>query len=181
MYNSGMFTPQDLRKRLVAQYISYDKLPNRERFILAMAELCDDIGVHEVGGNNRGPMVEAIQQNEGFDDPVAWCALTVEFCCDAANIDLGPRGATSARVSAWYDWAKANGRLRTRPKRGYLCGLLHSDRTGHIGGVVGSEYNKVLSIEGNTSSGDKGSQRDGGGMYRRGRPVGFWHFYIDLA
>lgn len=175
-------TPADLRARLEKQYPGYLKFRNSEKLVLAMAELCDDIGVYEVGGNNRGPLVEDIQRNEGFGPNTPWCGLTVEFCCDAGLIQLGPQGSKSASVYNWVVWGKETGRIVKAPGRGRICAILHPNLQGHMGVIVGKDYgtNRLQSIEGNTSSGESGSQRDGGGMYRRARPRTFWHYYINM-
>lgn len=46
---------------------------------------------------------------------------------------------------------------------------------GHIGIFARQESGgRLTTIEGNTSSGNRGSQRDGGGVYRRTRSINFW-------
>ena len=160
-----------LREQLLARYQNYWGLPLGERALLAAAYLCDDVGVREKP-ENRGDWVEAFQDSAGVGPGSYWCAAFVTFCVFVAAAATGYQFPSwikvknRASVKSWADWAKANGKL-TSLKRGVIVYLVHQDGTGHIGFDVASALGFTKSIEGNTSSGKKGSQRNGDGLYRR--------------
>ena len=171
---------QKVRDILLKRYPKYWNYANGERVLLAASVLANDIKVREIG-NNSGAWVTAILNGTKLGPGYPWCAAAIEFCCDVAKVQWGPTDRNSAAVRNWYNKAKADGRLKTKPERGYLCLWLNSNGTGHIG-VVANVLNtgKITSYEGNTSSGEAGSQRDGDGYYRRTRLKTVWEFYINL-
>ena len=173
-----------LRERLLARYQNYWGLPLGERALLAAAYLCDDVGVREKPENRRD-WVEAFQDSAGVGPGAAWCAAFVTFCIivavAATGYEFPPsiKVANRASVKSWADWARANGKL-TRKMRGSIVYLTHFDGTGHIGFCVGSVLGFTRTIEGNTSSGNRGSQRDGDGLYRRTRHSLAWQGGIAI-
>ena len=173
-----------LRGRLLARYQNYWDLPFSERVLLAAAYLCDDVGVREVG-TNRGDWVEAFQDSAGVGPGDPWCASFVTFCIIVAAAATGYEFPPSikvknlASVKSWEDWARSNGKL-TSKKRGSILYWTHPNGTGHIGFCVGSVLGFTRTIEGNTSSGKKGSQRDGDGLYRRTRHSLVWQGAVAL-
>lgn len=186
VHNWAVMTTEQLKAQvhaIIAQrYPNYDQKPAGERVLLAMSILANDLRVRERGGNNRGPMVEAIIASTGLKGTgaYAWCAATVELCCEIAGVTIGPSDPTSARVAAWRSYASAAGRLSTVPARGRLCLYVNPDGTGHMGIVAQVlASGKLRTYEGNTSDG-AGSQRDGDGLYERIRPAGFFVRFIDL-
>jgi hypothetical protein len=59
-------------------------------------------------------------------------------------------------------------------------GKLVQDRhIGIVSEIIPSSGN-VISYEGNTSSGDAGSQNDGGGLFRRARNLSYWTSFVDI-
>lgn len=180
-------TTQELRARvqgiLRSRYPDYMNKKPGERVLLAMSVLANDLRVREIGGNNKGPMVEAIIGSTGLaaKGGYAWCAASVEFAAECANVSLGPPDPKSASVAAWRTWASGQGRLLHVPARGRLATLLNADGTGHMGIVADVRADgRLRTYEGNTSSGDAGSQRDGGGLYERIRPNGYFSRFITL-
>ena len=144
---------------------------------LALQSAITQIGVTEVGFNNRGPKVEEYQAAtdagvKGF----AWCEA---FVCwnfvraGAGNIIKSIRNRAS--VGFFENHARLHGWLVTRPLRGdtfawRLDADSWPDHTGFVEKVL--QLGPVLliqTVEGNTSSGTGGSQDDGGGVYRRRR------------
>lgn len=103
-------------------------------------------------------------------DGQPWCAIWVSWifakagCPDAI-------GGKQHRVKSVLEWAKKNGRVVQEPRRGDL--VIFQWRTGwHIGLIEDAAGSLPLqTIEGNTSPGNGGSQRDGGGVYRRSRDM----------
>lgn len=158
---------------------NFDALPNGEKVLQVFAYLSDVIEVREELGPNNGKYVnDFLKESGGLGSGYPWCAASLNWVCEAIGVPNPDK--SDAAVIGWRNWARANGRLRTSPARGYLCGYLHANGSGHIGIVRSVETDIVRSIEGNTSSGAAGSQRDGDGLYRRSRPRSVWEFYIDL-
>lgn len=150
-----------------------------ERALQWAAYLCDKVKAREVGGNNHGPMVREFLKSVGLGEGYPWCAAFVTYCLRKAGWLKFPR--RPAAVSGWKEWATSVKALVARPTRGCLCYRMNSDGTGHIGFVVKDmPFGWVASIEGNTSSGNAGSQRDGDGVFRRIRHRSYWTGFIDL-
>ncbi|MBS1725376.1 MAG: CHAP domain-containing protein [Armatimonadetes bacterium] len=144
-----------------------------------MAYLADVCNVREELGPNHGKWVDDFLREAGGLGPgYPWCAASINWCaeaCGAPNPDV-----SDAAVIGWKRWAQQTGRLMHEPARGRLCFYLHPDGTGHIGVVISAGGGEIRSIEGNTSSGNAGSQRDGDGLYRRVRQASAWQFFINL-
>lgn len=105
-----------------------------------------------------------------------WCAMFVSWV-------LAHTGNTSryrhASVEWSLKWAKSVGRHTTEFRPGYVACRINSGGwtgPGHTGIVEAVHADgSVTCIEGNTSPGSTGSQRDGGGVWRRRRPKSFWN------
>ena len=169
-----------VRNILLTRYPDYFEKAPAERVLLAAAVLADDIKVREEGGNNCGEWVEAILGSVKLGKGYPWCAALIEFCCDVAKVEqIGLSDRASAAVAEWLSWAKANGKVVKDPQRADLCVWIRPEGN-HMGIVVtpGSSY--INSIEGNTSSGAEGSQRDGGGCHRRSRLRSSWTHFIRI-
>lgn len=171
----------------------------RERLVdveLAAAKL----GIHEVGGNNRGPWMARFAAEVGLPAGYAWCdefqsfeehaaagrKLPIESASVAQTLTLAlERGwgvghldralfpeCAHLTIAQWKSW-------QATPARGDL-GCVNWTAAGppfadHIFLVVkaaslGSLW-KLHTVEGNTSSGDAGSQGDGDGVYVRDRLI----------
>ena len=169
-----MTKPPEMRDSLWNQ-IAKQRL--NERVLRLMAWLSDEVKPREEWGANRGAWVKKFLASVGLDMGFPWCAAALSWCVVHAGGTLPRRPAS---VKGWHDWAKESGRLRTAPKRGYLCYWLNPDGTGHIGAVVIAKFGLVYSLEGNTGPGEAGNQRDGDGFYRRIRKARAWDGYISL-
>lgn len=145
---------------------------------LALRVLISQIGVHEEGGNNRGPVVDEYQRADTLPgEGYAWCMSLQQWCWKTATGgELLADG--TAGCATFYGWARRSGFLVARPLRGDHV-LFDFDRDGHYDDHVGM-IERVLrlgpvlllqTIEGNTSPDDGGSQADGGGVRRKRRVV----------
>lgn len=134
-------------------------------------------GVHEVGGNNRGPRIRMYLRNVGLGEGYAWCDAFVSWCLHVAAGRHIP--VESAGVGVTYTRARTLRWLVTRPFRGDLVLFdfdSDSQKDDHIGFVervlrIRGPFWILRTVEGNTSSGTAGSQDDGAGVYRRFRLV----------
>ncbi len=114
-----------------------------------------------------------------------WCADGVSWVLKKAGV---PDSPNTASTRAMRDFYKSRGRLDMTPKPGDV-GLMHlTGRNGagqpdHVGFVVSLQGSFVHTIEFNTSSGDAGSQDNGGGVFEKRRRlsafIGFGHPAYD--
>lgn len=129
------------------------------------------IGVTESPANSNRTKYGAAYGWNG----VPWCVIFLWWCfreAGASDLFYGGRKAASCALVRAY--AQANGQWVTG---GYLPGdLVQMDFTGdkvadHIAIVekISADGTTLTTIEGNTSSTDKGSQSNGGGVFRRTR------------
>ncbi len=112
-----------------------------------------------------------------------WYGLDLQPYCAMAlskwSHDAGlPTPASTAKGYAFTPsgaaWFKRIGRWGTEPKKGaHVFFKFTGDRIHHVG-LVTSDNGQfpIDTIEANTSRGSGGSQRDGGGVWRRRRAVG---------
>lgn len=134
-------------------------------------------GVHEVGGNNRGPRIREYLKEVRLGEGYAWCDAFVSWCLHRAAGGVHIPIESAGVIVTWFA-AKRLGWLVSRPLRGDLIlfdfdgDRWHDDHIGFIEKVLrlGPVY-IIRTIEGNTSSGKKGSQSDGDGVFRRVRTV----------
>lgn len=142
------------------------------------------VGVTEVGGNNRGQMVEMFQRSvDGKACGEAWCMGFVQYCVNAVDRCLAAvfAEADSCGRSLIYRskhcltvWNRSKELQLEKPKPGTLCiwqeckdGMPTAQ--GHVGVVVGvNDDGTMLTVEGNTSAGDS-VQREGDGVWLKRR------------
>lgn len=107
---------------------------------------------------------------------VAWCMEFAWWCFQQVPSDknLVPKSAYTPAVA---DWFRARGAFGSTPRPGALVFFDFPgdgvNRISHVGLVEAVNANgSITTIEGNTSGTTAGSQRDGGGVWRRTRTVG---------
>jgi len=131
-----------------------------------------EVGVREVGGNNRGKRVAEYLLNAGITTPAPWCAAFVKFILDACNIEH--------KVTAWSPSATAINRIYDRrkplsntitPKSGDVFTLYYPNlnRIGHTGFVESWGDKWVDTIEGNTNDGGSRDSNTGDSVMKRKR------------
>jgi hypothetical protein len=159
---------------------AWKTLTRKERALQIAAYFVDVLKVRETS-HNRGEILDAMKREVGFDaaDRPAWCGIFVASCLYLAGYKSNELPSAPAGVRFWESWASGRGLLSKKGRRGDLCLWLNKDKTGHIGFCVWNVLGVTMSLEGNTSSGEKGSQRDGDGAFRRTR-VGAWKAFIRL-
>lgn len=129
------------------------------------------VGVREVGGNNRGPEIRRYLASVHLPEGLAYCMAGIVYSFDmirgSEELPILRTGSTS---SQWH-WCMQNGRVMD-----FTCrrGDIITWRTGNgiqghveqIDSVISKAW--VITTGYNTSSGT-GISRDGGGVYRRRR------------
>ncbi len=111
----------------------------------------------------------------GFDK-VPWCAIFVSWCMAQAGVANQYRNAS---VAYSLDTARKQTRHTGEFRAGFVACRINSGGDwgpGHTG-IVEAVHSDgtVTTIEGNTSPGAGGSQRDGGGVWRRRRARSYWN------
>ena len=97
-------------------------------------------------------------------DGYPWCMMFVQWCFDQAGQPLPHRTASCSNMLSWYQKHHPE-QVVSAPKPRDI--IIYN--FGHTGVVEAVGSGTVTAIEGNTSPGSKGSQSNGGGVYRRTR------------
>lgn len=145
------------------------------------------VWVTEQGGPNKGQVVEQFQKAvDGKAQGEPWCVGFVQYCVKRVDslADALARANTSMRSRLYQSelatevWHKSPRELRLLgPTPGAIvvwARLVDGKPSwqGHIGIVTGlsaAPHEPDTTVEGNTSSGVQGSQREGDGVYERER------------
>lgn len=113
-----------------------------------------------------------------------WCATFVHWvfkeCGNTLLLDNVPMPYYTPSMESW---ARANGRwIASKDARpGDVVIFGNSSKATHTG-ILTKQYDRdhIVAIEGNASAGARGSQTDGGGVYRRVRPRSFIRGVISM-
>ena len=138
--------------------------------IVGIAE--KQLGVHERGGHNAGPQVEAYLRYVGLGKGHPWCAAFVSWV-------HGQAGFAQPR-SGWSPSLFPTSRQIRTPKPAALLGIYVGSlkRIAHVGLITGVRQDWIESIEGNTNP---AGSREGDGVYRRlrhRRAISLYAFYL---
>lgn len=133
------------------------------------------IGTKEVG-NNGGYWVERFQKVTKSPKGAQWCASFVNFCLDSAGVKGLPfTGSGLARTFATRNKTiKAKDVIAqnmTLPPGTIIVWRRGTTPFGHAGIVDTWQGKSGTTVEGNTSSGLKGSQHNGDGVWGRKRTI----------
>lgn len=92
------------------------------------------LGVHEQGGANRGPEVEAYLAMARLPPGQPWCAAFALWCYEMASRRLGVPNPFPRTGSCLRLWELADHHFRdSNPAVGSVYVLKHSATTGHVG------------------------------------------------
>ena len=138
------------------------------RLLFGLAcEAC--VGIMEKGGNNKGPMVELLQETIGRAEGEPWCASFVMTCLAYAEFKTGiksPVYATEHVRTMWAETPKDQRVKRSPIKYAIVIWGKENSSSGHTGVVIDSAPGQWLrTIEGNTGA----DARDGDGVYYKKR------------
>lgn len=147
--------------------------------------------VRELTNNNDSPEIDKFLAYLGLPKHLSWCAAYTIFCYKEAADSLQIKNPLPkyGKVSALWEITQENElRYKTFEAEEVLSGeikltksdipiwasglIKNNDFSGHTG-LVRYQINKdkFATIEGNTTPGDKGNQREGGGVYERERKL----------
>jgi len=127
-------------------------------------------------GKNRGPEVERFLASVGLAPGNPWCAAFVSYCLAVAEpspVWPETRSGLATRFISRYSIKASHVLLGIRtPEPGDLVVFKRGTTIfGHIGIVRSWSGRCGVTIEGNTSAGVRGSQREGDGVYVRDRCI----------
>jgi hypothetical protein len=159
-----------------------DPVSIKERLLIHEAKRW--VGVTEVGGNNRGQLVEIFQKAvDGIACGEPWCMAFAQYCISAVDRtfaagfgepDACTRSIIHRSEHCLTVWNNSKELRLEKPRPGALCiwqmyqgGKATS--AGHVGVVVDvNNDGTVLTVEGNTSRGN-GFKREGDGVWQKQR------------
>jgi hypothetical protein len=137
------------------------------------------IGIREHGGNNRGKIVELIQQTIGVAEREPWCMSLVQTCLAWAELRTGkisPIFASEHCLTVWQN-TPAPHRVKAIPAPGAIIIWRHgAGPAGHTGITIAkvNSHGLFRAVEGNTESGLTAAgkiEREGGGCYETERSI----------
>jgi hypothetical protein len=134
------------------------------------------VGTKEATGENDGTEVEMFLKSVGRKKGDSWCSAFVSYCLSTADVrEPKIRSGLARAFKKSKGLINANDVLRGTKKAetGSIVGWEKGGTVfGHIGFCL-TNWDKQYgtTIEGNTSSGAKGSQSDGDGVYIRSRSI----------
>jgi hypothetical protein len=162
-----------------------------------LAEIAlSQVGVKEVGGNNRGAKIRMYQSATNLAPaPWAWCAAFVDHCIaewlkDPATAFWLDLHKTS--ISAWRPkTAAAFGLLKWASDRPHTTTILPEGSTpqpgdlvvfdfSHCGIVTGYKGGRVLTVEGNTNGRGERDSQSGDGVWAKSRPASLVRNFIRI-
>jgi len=133
-----------------------------------------EVGEKEVGGPNEGPAIRRYMAAVNLSDGYPWCAGLVRWAMDQAGLNAPPVRSAAATDYIIKDSKDATDVLRgmSSAESGDLVVWRRGDTwRGHIGIVRSWQQQCGRTVEGNTSPGDAGPQRDGDGVWPRKRCI----------
>lgn len=150
-----------------------------DELLVSTAIACS--GVTEVGGENRGRLVELFQTSVNRPEGQSWCLDFVQACIayvEAVKGIQSPLIATEGCMDLWQKSAAAN------PERpgDVVIWQFGTAWQGHCGILISRDLMHYHTIEGNTSPSreqDSAEVRNGDGVYFKNRPVGGMRPFIQ--
>lgn len=140
------------------------------------------LGVHNEGGNDRGPIVGLIQSVVGKPVNQPWCLDFVQACIAYAEEITGktsPLPATELCVGLW-NAAKGYSAV-SPPKTGdVILWRFGTTSEGHCGLILSMDSLRYQTIEGNTSD-SQNIDRLGDGVWLKNRAKGGSKSFVELG
>lgn len=131
------------------------------------------VGTKEVG-KNSGYWVDKFLKSVRLKPGAEWCGAFVGFCLDSAKVKSLKIRSGLARKYVTKNSIKATSVIEKNmiiPKGSLLIWRRGNTIFGHVGIVEKWQGKNGSTIEGNTTSGKKGIQYAGNGVYARNRSI----------
>lgn len=138
-----------------------------------VAKAASQVGTTEIGYTNKVEFNDWFYGGRSkYGSWAAWCAAFTSWACAQVGMQANIDYPHTAGVAVARAWAKQHGRWvsASQIRKGDLVVFL--PHFSHIAiARADAAGGSVKTIEGNTSPGNSGSQRDGGGVWNRTRPL----------
>lgn len=137
------------------------------------------VGVKEEK-NNSGYWINKFLKTVGLKPGNEWCGAFIAFCLDSAKVKSLKVRSGLARRYIRNNSIKATKVLEGNmviPSGSIIVWRRGNTIFGHVGFVEFWKGKNGTTIEGNTSSGKKGSQYAGDGVYRRYRTISPFNYF----
>jgi hypothetical protein len=162
-----------------------------------LAEIAQSqVGVKEMGGNNRGPKIRMYQSATNLAPAVwPWCAAFVDWCVSEWLKDPSTVFWLNLQRTSVASWrpktASAFGLLKWAQDRPHTITILPERATpqqgdivvfdfSHCGIVTGYKGGKVLTVEGNTNGRGERDSESGDGVWAKSRSVSLVRNYLRI-
>ena len=134
-----------------------------------------DYAIAEIGYTEKPYNRTKFGQWYGLDG-YSWCMMFDQWCFSKAKQPLPYRTASCSALLAWYKANRPQDVISPKqpPRPNYIVIF----KFGHTGIVERDDGDYIITVEGNTSKGDSGSQSNGDGVYRRRRHKSLVDAYI---
>lgn len=148
--------------------------------LVKVAESC--IGVTEIGGENKGPMIELFQDSVGVAQGQPWCVDFMQACIAYVEQIRSVTCPLPVSQGAVDLWNRSKTYYAASPARvgDLILWRIGNTGEGHCGIVTGSDSLTYSTIEGNTSD-SSGIDRDGDGVFAKRRARGGSKTFIELG
>lgn len=137
-----------------------------------VAKARSQVGITEKGYSNKVKYNDWYWGKGKYGSWAAWCAVGLCWCADQIGMRKNVDYPYTAGVAVAFSWFDKHGRIHSKHKakagdwargKGFSHVMLVRHRNGR---------SSLSTTEFNTSPGSSGSQRDGGGVWNRVRPMG---------
>lgn len=149
-------------------------MKTREEANAMLVELAESfVGVTEVGGENRGPEVEAFQKAvDGKAQGEPWCMAFLMYCVQKTEQETQLMSAIfrSESVKQVWDFSPDDHKSKLPSVGSIMVWQYGTTGMGHAGLVTAIAGELVETIEGNTGAGP-GVVREGDGVFKKTRPL----------
>lgn len=148
--------------------------------LCAIAQSC--IGVREVGGDNRGPLVELFQSVVAKPVGQSWCLDFLQACIayvETVKRVQSPLAATELCLAFW-DQGRAKSSPASPARGDIVVWRLGDTIHGHVGLIVTLDTLRYGTIEGNTSNASA-IVREGDGVYSKFRARGGSKSFVEMG
>lgn len=156
--------------------VSMDLTPAQRRQLL-ISEARRWVGIQEVGGNNRGQLVDIFLKTSGMPSGNPWCMAFVEYCVTQVDrmayllnsTTTAAKMAKSARCMTVWEQSPLEVRDALPAPGSIVIWEKHGSTDGHTGVVIEADPSAGVfkTIEGNTSPIGATIEREGDGVYQK--------------
>lgn len=161
----------------ISSYTARELPCNRDLLKVSKTVLISQLGTREATNRNDGVQVEKYLASVGLGVGNPYCAAIQYYCFSEAARKLNIAQSEIPIIKTGssqklYDWAEKVGKKSSiNPKpNDIIVWRDGKSYSGHVARVMAvGRGGWVTTIEGNTTSGEKGNQREGGGVYEKQR------------